>query len=326
MEKKFAYFVFPSRKEDIPLPFSWMWKMPETFVHYYIKRKQPFLFSEVECLGVSGYKIQLPFLLEEVKRYTQEECCKIIEKAIIQLDQSTVDMVALPEIWKSWKDFKFKIAKGRTVCLFFILSAILKIIEILKKPLQFIEVTLIAGDLKETDLVMDILYPHVNFFTLIAEDKDEFLKKTEEIYADTGLSINLLQKTYTRQIEGDIIINLSPEDTSFYFCKKGTIYFDFGGSQEHTKKILLNRRDLCVIDDFSFYTPREEISSTLCELVWYSQDVSFRRYQTRGYFSRDLSRLLDYKEQKNLSIRYFYQYGTLIKSIDIQNWYEVNKC
>ena len=70
MEKKFAYFVFPSRKEDIPLPFSWMWKMPETFVHYYIKRKQPFLFSEVECLGVSGYKIQLLFIRGSKTIYT----------------------------------------------------------------------------------------------------------------------------------------------------------------------------------------------------------------------------------------------------------------
>ncbi|NLL71536.1 MAG: hypothetical protein GX238_10465 [Epulopiscium sp.] len=320
MNKKFGYFVFPLSKENIPLPFSWMRKVPSRFKNYYIRKKQPLLFSEVEILGAAGYEVQLPLLLEEMKNYHQEEINQIMKKALIKLKQYEVEMIALPTGWEKNEELDLLVAQGREICLFFIVPAILKVIKLIKKPLELVEVSVVGDDNKKIHLLMDLLYSHFNFLTIMTEDIHAFLQRAESIYEDNGLRVNFIQKTYTRQISGDIIINLSEDDTSFYFCQKGSVYFDFSGSKEHTKKILLNRSDLLVIDDFSFRTEEENRSSVLCELAWYSQDSFFRKYVIRGYFTRDLIKLLDYGSKKNLEIEDFYQYGKRLSNKQLREW------
>ena len=59
----------------------------------------------------------------------------------------------------------------------------------LDKPLKYIEITIIDGENLKTDLVLDIIYPNVNYLNLI-DKLENFKEKSIDIYED-GLICSL---------------------------------------------------------------------------------------------------------------------------------------
>ncbi|NMA85174.1 MAG: hypothetical protein GX962_15070 [Epulopiscium sp.] len=307
MGKKFAYITFHKIIEESSS--SWKNQFLLKAQNYYIKKRQPIFLQEIEIADVIGYEVQIPGILEDIIKNEMVSRARLLTKLMVQLQKYEVEVMAWEQPWLDQEQLNIPVVQGQEMILFFILPAILKILPIISKPLESLEICVIGGPNKRTNLILDLIYPHFNFLTLMTEKPDTFLKKGEQIYEEVGLLVNFVEKKYNRVIHEDVIINLEPDDTSFYFCKKGTVYFDYSGSREHTKKILLNRNDIIVIDDLSLLYQEQEFSTKLLELIWFSQDPTFRHHLLYGYDPKDLSRLMSYIKRNNMEVCSFHQYG-----------------
>lgn len=108
--------------------------------------------------------------------------------------------------------------------------------------LKKLHVVVIEGSSLGTQLVIEKIYPTLNYLTIVTGNKESYEEIEEKIAYETGLAIGYLEEI-PRDV--DFIIDLSkhlPDNQTV--IKKGTVYLDFYQKKEKTNSILGKNPDI----------------------------------------------------------------------------------
>ncbi len=312
---KFAYFTFPKSIQDIPINSAIVRKMPKKLQDLYIMKKTPLRIEEAFFLDAAGYEVQVPILLSDLAVKKEKDIYDIFYKMLLQLQERDVEIILPPKEWNGIFPDVIRTADGKEILPFFIMLALVKALKTVKKDLKFAEVVIIDGKDKKTEVIIDSIYPNVNYLSIVTQDPESFAEKVDDIYEDVGLNLQIESHNGSVLQRADVIIDLCKDAESYaYHYKRGAVIFELTGTLEKIKDLLRKRQDILVIDDLLLKYDNQYLTTPFCEMAYLLKNRYFRNYLLNGYRSLILSNLRTSFEQHKLSICGFYQLGTMIGS------------
>ncbi|NLM12768.1 MAG: hypothetical protein GX209_03350 [Epulopiscium sp.] len=287
--KKVAYLYWAKTSDEIDLNYNWLKKLPSFLKDRYIIKNCPLKIKEVPFLKTAFFEVQLPFIQEEVHEKSEKYIQSFLDRVMEILKEKKIKMICFEE---EEYPFHYSIPKatGKYVIPFFIYWAILKAAG---RALQHTEVTILDGNNKTTDLILDLIYPHVNYLNIVSDDTKKFKVKSEEIYEDVGLNLQLLSHNKKIALEKtDIIVDCRDTfHTDFYYCNKKAVYFYMGNNKEMVKNILIKCPHLMVIDDFILSLHGKKYSTAFCEMICFASKEWFDMIVSKEYTLEDLKQI-----------------------------------
>ncbi|NLK22174.1 MAG: hypothetical protein GX308_08930 [Epulopiscium sp.] len=313
--KKFASLKWASSPEDIVFQHKWIKDLPSFLKDRYILKKCPIQIKEVSILKAHGYEVVLPVTREEVKGKSPEYIQNLMDKTIELLKENKVIVINPPREYGDKLSYFIKKANGNSILPIFILPAIIKAASRLNKDLKYVDVTIIDGQNAKTDLVLDILYPQLNYLNIVTSNLHRFKDKSIEIYEDVGLNLQISSHNKKMVLgDSDIIIDCTDEPhIHFYHCKRNAVYFYIGNDNDTVKNILLKREDLIVIDDFILSVQNKKFTTSFCKMIWYVSKPWLNKILSNKYDLESLNKIAKDIKRDGWKVEHFCQYGNIIK-------------
>lgn len=278
---KYAELYFAEREEDIPINKHLM-KLPHNIRNKIIKWKLALKHEEKTTWETSGEKIQMPMTYTMYRQMPLTLRGGLFEKIEKKLEQKGVTHVILPRLIATSPFQTIKECRGNHIKPFFIMDIIHFITKekLIDKELKYLEVVILDGNTKEVDMIIDFIYPHINHLTVITSTPDRFKEKTEDIFNEVGLNMQVLSHTKGAISQGDIIIDTHYDDPSvIHLCKPRTLYLDIGNHAEKTIMLLERQNDVLVVDQFLLEKNGEIVNIAKAELLLTMNQVFSRNYQ-----------------------------------------------
>ncbi|WP_058486495.1 hypothetical protein [Defluviitalea phaphyphila] len=312
--KKYAYLKWANNIYDVKYKYNWIKKMPLFLRDKYILKNCPLNIEEVSILGVDGFKVVLPILLQDIEKKSRKYVQEIIDKTMEILEENSVRIIIPPKEKSNIYSYSIPIAKGEIIFPLFIYQVILKSLKIINKPLKTVEIAILDGKNKNTDLILDIVYPHVNYLSIISDDVERFKIKAKKIYEDVGLNLQLLSYNNRTALKNtNVIIDcMDNTHTYFYYAMREVIYFYMGTNKEVVKNILLKRPDIKVIDDIILSIKNKKITTDLCEMLWFISKPWFNRLLSKKYTQEDIKKITKEIKKDGWEVKSLCQYGNII--------------
>ena len=245
---RFAEITLVDDLSHVPIKFKMIRKAPGFMLDWYIKKFNPFTAEDMEILGERGLLVRMPLTVRDMS----ERSDFFIEQAIQTLytlrdyevgivlpprqPAGPVNDLAFPDI--------IPIADGSLVFAFFIMQAIEKSLKLAGKNIKTAEIVVIDANPHLTMSVLDNIYPHVNYLTLITEL--EYSDKCAQIYGDCGLNVGVFDFNRSNLESADIIININKVNKFDYYYKRGAIYFEL--VHRNCTEIAMKRNDILIVD------------------------------------------------------------------------------
>ncbi|HOQ16513.1 MAG TPA: hypothetical protein PLC16_02830 [Defluviitaleaceae bacterium] len=322
--KKFAYLKWAKNWEEIFNQMPWLKIFPSFLRENVIIHFCPLKLKERWIMDLPGFEVILPFTAEQVNKKAVQVIQDYINKVIERLKTEGVKIICPPKGHSHEIDFSILEAKGQYVISLLIFEAIKKLSEKLEKPLKYIEITIIDGQNLRTDLVLNILYPELNYLSILTDKTESFREKAVDIYEDVGLNLQIISYNKKTVLENsDIIIDCRDVyHSSFYYCKKNAIYIYIGGYKEMVRDILLKRKDLKIIDNVSLVLKNESYCADFCEMLWYLSKTWFKNILSGNYDLALLQKVIKEIRKEGWVIGEFYQYGRIL---DINQFNHIDK-
>lgn len=280
----------------------WIVNMPRAVYYLYMKWKLPLLWEEIEMGQESvGYSIQIPIFKEDLQKPTK--AVKYILKRVEQfLQQEQILIAEAPNILFE------EIPSGERVRIhpFLLMKWIGEISKFFALDPKTISIGIIDGENKETDLVLDIVYPYVNYLTVFTSRLGYFMEKGEEIFADVGLNLQVNDLAKSALGDADIIIYLGKK-ADFPICfKRGAIFLNLIKDQGVTREVVERRPDVVVIDDVTYYYEKQAFNGMFMDLYLYTIEKAYRHYALSEKYNFEVCReVFDILEAKEVSIHTF---------------------
>ena len=312
--KKFAYIKWAKTEKEIYQQNQWLKFLPSFLRENYIINYCPLKMKEQSIMDLEGYEVTLPFTVEQANKKSDKVVQKIINKAMEILKSNKVKIICPPKGHIHKIDYSIYESKGQYVIPLFIFNAVKELAKKLDKPLKYIEITIIDGENLKTDLVLDIIYPNVNYLNLITDKLENFKEKSIDIYEDVGLNLQLISHNKKTTLENsDIVIDCTDSNhNNFYYCRKNSIYIYIGSNKDMVKDILLKRTDLIVIDNFSLLFKNESYTTEFCEMLWYISKPWFNNIISNDYDLILLKKIIKEINKDGWRVGEIYQYGKVI--------------
>ncbi|KAE9636218.1 hypothetical protein GND95_03615 [Defluviitalea raffinosedens] len=309
--KKVAYLHWAKTSDEVNLGYNWIKKLPSFLKDQYILKNCPVKVEEVPFLETSFFEVQLPLTIEEANGKSERYLQKLMDRVMEILEEKKVKMICFSEKGKNKLYYSIPISKGDYVIPFFIYWAILKVAG---RSLEDTEVTILDGKNKTTDLILDLIYPRVNYLNIISDETERFKVKSEEIYDDVGLNLQLLSHNKKTVLEyTDVIIDCRDiPHTDFYYCNKRAMYFYIGDNKEMVKNILIKCPDLKVIDDFILSVQGKQYSTAFCEMIWFASKEWFDLIVSKEYTLGDLKQIHKEIVKDGWKVENFCRYGNIV--------------
>lgn len=313
--KKFAYLKWAKTPEEIYFQKEWLKMFPLFLKERYIIKNCLFQSKEVLIMGSPGYEIILPFTVEDANKKSDEIVQNLMNNVMERLESNKVKIICPPKGHIHKITFSIPTSTGRSIMTLFIYLAVLKATSILNKSLKYMEVTLLDGQNIKTNVVLDILYPNINFLNILTNQPEKFKQKSVEIYEDVGLNLQISSHNKKTALENsEIVIDCTDINHSdFYYCKKNALYIYLGNNKEMVKNILLKRSDLIVIDNFIVSINNRCFSTEFCEMLWYTSKSWINIIFSNDYDLILLRKVISEIKREGWSIEDFCQYGNIIK-------------
>lgn len=301
---KFAVFKYCKSAEDLNIA-GILKKLPKGIQDFYIEKKNPYISKEFKILEAEGYEITLPLLSTEPEtNFLKAD--SIIKKTIKDALSLGVEIAVFPNDMVYSTDIKA--AEGKALFAFFVSEAAKKLLRSIEKDIKTAEFVLIDGGNFLTDLVLDSLYPEVNYLSIYTDRVENFEKRQESIYEDTGLNIQLFSSVRNPAMkEADVIINASGDLENYdYFFKSGSIYLDINKNTQKLKRIMRKRDDMVFVDGISFKYNESYFKGSLLEAYFYVSNEEFRTFITKEYSLRLQKSIMEFLSHENISAASFY--------------------
>lgn len=278
---KYAELYFAEQEEDIPIG-GYLMKLPINLRNKVIKWKLALKSEEKMTWGVMGEKIQLPMTYSIYKSMTPRVRSDLFKKMEKKLKQNDITHVILPTLINTSPFETIQACTGNYIKPFFVMEIIRYIAKerLVDKKLQHLEVIILDGNRKDVDMMIDLIYPHINHLTIITHSPNRFKQKAEEIFEDVGLNMQILSNTKGAISQGDIIIDTHYDDPSVIgFCKAKTLYLDMGNHAEKTIMLIERGSSACVVDQFLLKKQDQIVNSTQAEVLLTMKEVFTRDYK-----------------------------------------------
>ncbi|NDO47514.1 hypothetical protein [Clostridium sp. MD294] len=291
---KFAEIQCSTKIESFGIPKIFL-KLPHFILNWYLLQYRPFCIKEMNLANAEGYEIKI---YQNLEQQTEKQ----IQKLLLFLKQKEVAVVLtdcdiiLPN--------NIKICYGTILNSLLVLQATQKAIKRQHKTLQESRFLIIDGENFITDLVLDVLYPHVNYLSIYTNRQEYFTKKTEQIYEDYGLCLefftgekNKLFGTY------NVIINCSNNmDNYDYKIQKNAFYFDIIQNKPKMKRLLSRRNDLLLSDGLLLKWQNNTYYSKQLETIFCATEKHFYYFLCHDYRQQSAQEIIDLLQQKEIII------------------------
>lgn len=292
---QYAQMYFAEKEEDIPIN-RYLLKLPPAFRDRILKWKLAMKYEEITVWGVPGERIQMPMTYTMYRKMHLPIRRSIFKKMESKLLQRGITHVLLPKVLKTSPFFNIQDCKGDHVKPFFIMEAIRFISNQKKtsKDLKDLEIIILDGNIKDVNMIVDFIYPHVNYLTIITENPEDFTEKVENIFDDVGLNVRIASYNKATISQGDIIIDTHYDDPGIiHYCKKHALYIDMGNHIEKTIMLLEKQNTVHVIDEFLLIQNEEVLSIDQAELI----------LVMKGMFRQDYNETMKILKKENITIR-----------------------
>lgn len=314
MESYFANVNYIKRKEDIPIKHDIIRRAPENIFKWYVKKFNPYLMEKVYIADCQGYNISLPVIKEEKEEYQD-----LILRTLENLYDDGVRVLNFCDDFDFIEEFDFFRPQGELAFVLLFKEVFMKAVKYTSIDLKHADVCIIGDDNFYTEKAVSAIYSEVNYLTLILpkEIHPLFSQKAEEIFSDTGLYIQILEKGDISS--ADIVINTS-EDKSFdYGYKRGALYIEPPMNKKRFNGLVLKREDIFAINNCSVSLHENIMDLSGLETYLYLKEPLFRRL-VQGYTAAGERRREFNMELTDIGIKYLYRNNMEISKFNLKKY------
>jgi len=347
MKQKFICVEFVKDIDEIPLKFNLLKKAPLSVIDWYVRKFNPYRIEEISVLGESGYLVSIPITLEE-SRKDKEKTMMITSKMLENIKELSVDIAFPPRNFPFEFPEVVRIANGKHIFALLIMQAINKAVKMTNRELKKTEILIIGGNETITNIVLENVYRHVNYLSLIFDENasdaeiEDYNKTAAYIFDDVGLNVRITKKNVDCLKSADIIINTSNERIPYdYYYKRGAIYFDLGMNKEKTRELMVKRGDILVItglkikvleDENSDFSTGHVQNNTYRDEIFEAQFyIKIREYRTllnrtyanNTYFFDMVRKINEILVEDNTDIVSFYQRERALTSVHFSKFLNI---
>ncbi|MCI9353604.1 MAG: hypothetical protein HFE58_02185 [Firmicutes bacterium] len=297
---KFAEIQFSAKKEDFGVH-KILLKLPHSILNWYLLQYHPFYIEEMKLANVEGYKVKLYQNLEQ----QTEKQKKQIEKLLLLLEQK--DVIVLLTNCNIIPPDNIKICYGTILNSFLVLQAAQKAIKRQYKTLQESRFLIVDGENSITNLVLDILHPHVNYLSIYTNRQQYFTKKAEQIYENYGLCLEIFTGEKNKLFETfNVIINCSNAmDNYDYKIQKNAFYFDIVQNKPKMQRLLSRRNDLLLSDGLLLKWQNNTYYSKQLEAIFCITENHFHHFLYYDYHQQSVEEIKNLLQQKKITVTGF---------------------
>jgi len=291
----------------IPVKFNILRKAPGFMLDWYIRKFNPFTAEDAQILGERGFLVKMPLTaldMRERQEYFNEQAAR----TLYSLRDYGVGIVLPPampvnELSEARFPDILPIADGRLVFAIFMMQAIEKTLKLTGKSIRTAEIAIIDGNKSITMSVLDTIYPHVNYLTLITDL--DYSQKCTQMYNDCGLNVNMSDFNRSSLESADIIINIRDDNKYDYYYKRGAIYFQL--AHRNGAQIAAKRDDILIVDGLRLSCRLsmdrvEDISLPRFECGLFTMSHEYRKLKS-GYSSRSIRPVAERVNTLGYSVR-----------------------
>ena len=279
---QFAIFDYVENRQQIPMRFNILKKAPDFIWDWYIKKFNPLSVKKINFDIANGLSIKLPI---EKSMCEEKNIDLSVRKAVSSFSQ--VEIVRPLKNYSFYNYEKLKVAYGNYLFAFLAMKVINKFFSVTGKKLSQLEIFIIDANRIITQILIDTIYPHVNYLSVITQQKDFFLQKQHDIFIDTGLNIQLLNYNKSLIENADVIINTGFENNFEYAIKRSALYFDLAGQSNSIINLKIKRPDICALGNLNLYYNQKPIDIIMLEMIFYCAYNDFKKI-INGKYDTDL--------------------------------------
>lgn len=308
---KFASVRYCNTVDEVKMN-SLIKRLPKKISDYYIEKKNPYTCSQTNILEAEGLEVVVPLLAEEAEENTRKWEI-VLSKTLEELKEQSVEII-IPPTKGPFLNHMIRIADGKAIFALFINNAAEKVLKLQKKDKKTSEFVIIDGGNFLTKLIIDSLYPYVNYLSIYTDREQCFEEKVKEIYEDCGLTVQVFTNCKNILLkEADVIINggCDMENYDYYFKKK-SIYFDVNKNKQKLKRLMSKRNDMFFADSIELKIDNSYYTTEVFEAVEYVKSKEFRNFLCRQYDEEKAVQLRKNMEQYPLIISAFRCNGTIV--------------
>lgn len=278
---QYAELYFAEKEEDIPIN-RYLMKLPPLMRNRIIQWKIGLKYEEKVIWGVKGKWVQLPMtytMYRTMPGIITSDLFKKIEKRLLKRE---ITHVVLPKIMRACPFESIRECTGNYIKPFFIMDMIRFISSnrLTNKDLKDLEIIILDGNKKDVLMMVDFIYPYINYLTIITNEPERFEDLGKNIFDDVGLNIQVLSYNKTAIAQGDIIIDTHYDDPSVIrFCKKNAVYIDMGNHLEKTAMLVERQNQIPVIDDFLLIKDNQVVNTAQGEVLLTISNLFRNDYQ-----------------------------------------------
>ena len=285
---KFAEINYSHKKEDFGIH-KFFLKLPDSIINWYLLH-YPFYIQEMTLEQAEGYKVKI-----------YQKAAKI-EKLMLELQQKEVDVlltncdIPLPSI--------IDVSYGNIINSIFVLEAAQKAIKRQSKTLQESKFLIIDGKNRITNIVLDALYPYINYLSIYTDKPENFSQKEQEIYEEYGLQIEFFSEVKSKLFqEFNVIINCSFDmDNYDYKIQKNAFFFDVVYNKEKLRRLMARRNDLLLSNGLYLKWKNKTYLSKQIEAIFRVTEHSFYRFLHYDYYKEMFTEIRNLFQQEEMSV------------------------
>lgn len=274
-KNKFAIFDYVKNRNEIDIKFPAIKKMPNFIWQWYVKKFCPLAIKNIDIDLANAYFVKLPIEKKENNNlYAHEIFIESMKKL------GDLDIIKCPsEFITDANKCKIAVSDGAYFFTLVIMDAIKKISINVKKELSECEIFILDNDFYLTNILLDNICEHVNYLTVITNQKSLYKNKEQEIFMDTGLNINVMKYKKNIISEADIIINNNFDEDFIYAIKKGALYFELKNTnkQNYCDEIKLKRPNVFVFNKLNLIYKNHFCDNNILEMLFYCIDHNFKK-------------------------------------------------
>lgn len=287
MKKYFGIVQGAQSKEELWIKPNYAKRLPKWIYYRVVAKKQLWPYKEIYFDEERvGYEVHLPVLKEELihpNKGTQSVLQSLIqwlkEKDVMILDTEIEELSNV-----------FANGNGNRIHPFFTMQWIQKLIKDLCFHSQNVSIAVIDGFNKETDLVVDVVYPYVNDLRILTARTEYFYQKSDEIFDDVGLYVQIDEHPKKILTDADVVISLSEMPLSMGLVRKGAVFIDLSQGKRNVRELISRRSDIFLIDDASYVLKNHKMSSKILDMYFYAHSADYRAYVENSLYSFELCR------------------------------------
>lgn len=284
MQKKYAYIDCFDEIKEIPIKNPFIKYLGDKTLKKHIIKKFPNTIEDILYANSAGYYIKLPVVKPMV--HEDEDYIKnVIETFNRQLFQYDIDVLILDNALKKFhSQFEAPVSVGGILGMYYIEDVLKEVKKKVRKTEKDLKYIVIDGPTTDCEYVLDHAAQDMNSLTLVTDNPNRYDEKLEQIYDESGLAIQVKNKDFRQELEGDIIIQCNSKQEKLFYCfQSKSVLIDFLSPEDSLNQIKIKRPDIEIVDKFDIIYSGEKWNADLLLGIIINSDRFMKNMYLYGY-------------------------------------------